>query len=202
MGGERVGIGRVYAQVDGRLTFSKWIQSIADGRSYVSDGFCHLLGFSATSAETDAHVRIGLNGSELKLESPAEVTFAVDGAALINDTSAVRAELIINGYPVADKRLKADGSIREVTFKHTLKQSGWAAIRVFPHAHTNPIYVVVNGNPIQGTVDSARWCLAGVEQCWKSKQNTYAEDEQADAKAAYDHARKFYQELIDGTKDE
>ena len=45
--GERVGIGRVYAEVDGKLTFGKWVQSIGTGRSYVSDGNCHLIGFEA-----------------------------------------------------------------------------------------------------------------------------------------------------------
>lgn len=45
MSGERVGIGRVCGQVDGKLTFDKWVNSIADGRSYVSDGQCHLLDF-------------------------------------------------------------------------------------------------------------------------------------------------------------
>lgn len=45
-------------------------------------------------------------------------------------------------------------------------------------------------------------CLAGVEQCWKSKQYSYAEDVQVDAKAAYDHARKVYQKLVAEGKDE
>ena len=45
-------------------------------------------------------------------------------------------------------------------------------------------------------MDSIRWCLAGVEQCWKSKQSVYAVDEQADAEAAYEHARKIYSDLI------
>ena len=46
--GERVGRRSVsITKVDGRLTFKKWVRSIADGRSYVSDGSCHLLNFSA-----------------------------------------------------------------------------------------------------------------------------------------------------------
>lgn len=202
MSGERVGIGRVYAQVDGRLTFGKWVQSIADGRSYVSDGQCHLLDFTATGPNVDAPVRMGLNGSELKLDIPREVSFSADGAALMEGKGYVLAELIVNGESVAARSLRADGAVHEVTFKHSFKESGWAAIRVFPHAHTNPIYVVVDDKPVRGSVDSARWCLAGVEQCWKSKQRTYAEDEQAAAKAAYDHARKVYQELIAEATDE
>ncbi|MDG1893643.1 MAG: hypothetical protein P8J37_01915 [Fuerstiella sp.] len=156
----------------------------------------HLLGFTATAVESKTPVQLGVNGSELKLDSPGKVSFALDGAALIEDKGDVLAELIVNGYPVASKSLKADGSFREIGFKHALRESSWVAVRVFPNAHTNPIYVDVDGKPVRGSVDSAHWCLAGVDQCWKSKQNTYAAAEQADAKAAYDHVRNVFRALI------
>ncbi len=54
----------------------------------------------------------------------------------------------------------------------------------------------VKDQSILGPTDSIRWCLAGVEQCWKSKQSVYAVDEQADAEATYDHAWKVYSDLI------
>src|SRR5215472_12776650 len=38
----RVGQGRVYAKVDGDLTYAKWLESVRLGRSYVSDGRSHL----------------------------------------------------------------------------------------------------------------------------------------------------------------
>ena len=196
MSGERVGIGRVYTEVDGKLTFEKWVQSIADGRSYVSDGRCHLLDYSASVPGAEATVDVGMNGSELKLDAPQDVSFTLDAGALVEDEIEVVAELIVNGYPVASQNLRADGSLQHVTFEHAITSSSWVAVRVFPHAHTNPIYVVVDDQPVRGTVDSARWCLAGVEQCWKSKQNTYADAEQADAVAAYEHARRVFGELV------
>ncbi|MEE2990446.1 MAG: CehA/McbA family metallohydrolase [Planctomycetota bacterium] len=196
MSGERVGIGRVYARVDGRLTFARWIQSIAEGRSYVSDGLCHLLDFVALVPETKTTVQLGVDGSELKLDEPREVSFTLDAAALIEGKDEVQVELIVNGSPVASSNLQADGVLGTIAFKHTLQESSWVAVRVFPHAHTNPIYVVIGGTPVRGSVDSARWCLAGVEQCWKSKQKFYAAAEQADAEAAYDHARMVYRQLI------
>ncbi len=48
--GERVGIGRVYAKVDGRLEFDHWVDAVAAGRSYVSDGSCHLMDMTAEPA--------------------------------------------------------------------------------------------------------------------------------------------------------
>lgn len=114
---------------------------------------------------------------------------------MIQGKETLEAELVVNGYSVAERRLKANGEPQKLTFKHQFESSSWAAIRVFPHAHTNPIHVVVDDEPVRGPVESARWCLAGVEQCWKSKRTTYAAAED-DAQAAYDHARKVYSRLI------
>ena len=45
--GQRVGLGRVYVKVDGKLTYDNWCDGIQNGRCYVSDGLSHLLEFSA-----------------------------------------------------------------------------------------------------------------------------------------------------------
>ena len=195
MSGERVGIGRVYAKVDGPLTFEKWIQSIAKGRSYVSDGYCHLLDYEASSEKSNLHTEVGVNGSEIALNESENITFSADFAAKL-EAGKSEVELVVNGYPVAKQEVKSDGSKTTVKFKHRIRESCWVAMRVFPNAHTNPIYITVKDQSILGPTDSIRWCLAGVEQCWKSKQSVYAVDEQADAEAAYDHARKVYSDLI------
>ena len=124
------------------------------------------------------------------------MTFPVHAAARFDDAPDLPAELIVNGYPVSSKTVTADGSLSEISFETSFQESQWVAIRVFPHGHTNPIHVVVDGKPQRPSRESARWCLAGVEQCWKSKQNSYASEEQAHAQAAYEHARCTYTELI------
>ncbi len=44
--GERVGLGRSYVRLaDGPLDFDRWAEGIKQGRSYVSDGFSHLVDF-------------------------------------------------------------------------------------------------------------------------------------------------------------
>lgn len=70
------------------------------------------------------------------------------------------------------------------------------ALRVFPYAHTNPIYVTVDDAPFTAIKDSLQWCLMGVEQCWQEKEPTYAPAEQADAQAAYQHARDIYNAML------
>lgn len=201
LSGERVGVGRVYAQVDGDLRFDRWVESLANGRSYVSDGTCHLLDFQASSRETVT--RLGINGSELQLSGTSVVEVAVDVAARLNQGDAVPiaksvpVEVVVNGYPVDSVRIPADGEVHRCEFQVPVEQSSWIAIRVFPHAHTNPIYAIVDQQPIRTSAASARWCLAGVEQCWQSKESTYDESEQQQAIEAYHHARQTYRRIAD-----
>jgi hypothetical protein len=54
----------------------------------------------------------------------------------------------------------------------------------------------VDGKSIRASRESARWCLAGVNQCWSQKAPKISQAELPDAKAAYDHARKVYTQLI------
>jgi hypothetical protein len=76
-----------------------------------------------------------------------------------------------------------------------IEKSSWVAVRAFPFARTNPIFVLVDGKPIRASRQSAEWCLRGVDQCWKAKKPTYAEFEQEQAERAYEHARKVYQKV-------
>ena len=140
-----------------------------------------------------------MTDSELHVAAGQAIKFTVTAAALHDGSPELPVELIVNGYPVAQQMLKADGTTHDLKVSTSLTESSWVAIRQFPHAHTNPIYVVVANKPPRIMADRAKWCLAGVEQCWKSKQHTYAESEQADAKAAYEHARKLFAELISRT---
>ena len=93
--------------------------------------------------------------------------------------------------------MPADGREHPVVFTRRVEQSSWAAIRVFPGAHTNPVFLRVAGAPIRPNRDSARWCLACVEQCWREKAVTYHERERATAEADYAVAREFFSRLAE-----
>jgi len=77
--------------------------------------------------------------------------------------------VVVNGRPAASQSLTADGSLRELTFDAPVERSSWVALRILGSAHTNPIFVVVGGEPIRASRKSAEWCLQGVDQCWKQK---------------------------------
>ena len=102
----------------------------------------------------------------------------------------------MNGYPVARKTIVADGRLQEVSFDVKLERSSWVALRILPSSHTNPIWVLVDDQPVRASRRSIEWCLKGVDQCWSQKQTLIAANEMADAKAAYEHARQVYKKLL------
>jgi hypothetical protein len=214
--GEKVGLGRSYVKLDGKLVYADWCEGIHRGRNYVGDGRSHLLDFTVDD------VRMGENGSELRRAAAGPVKVHVRAAALLNekpspergrrryqdqpywdierarigDTREVAVELVVNGYPVAKQRLVADGALRDLTFEATIERSSWLAVRILPSCHTNPIWVLVAGKPVRASRRSAEWCLKSVDQCWSQKERFIKRDELEQAKADYEHARRSYRRLI------
>jgi hypothetical protein len=115
--------------------------------------------------------------------------------ARIGDTRTVPVELIVNGQAIARKEIEADGSTQSLSFDVDVPHSSWIAVRILPSVHTNPIYVVVDGQPIRASRRSAEWCVEAVATCWNAKQNQIREDERETAKAAYDEAAEKYRRI-------
>jgi hypothetical protein len=202
--GQRVGIGRVYCKQKGQPDYDSWCQAIGDGKCYVSDGTTHLMDFAVDWTKPGGRatqVALGWteSGGMIQQDSDPSIgppRFTVTVASYLPNRDTVDVELLVNGMVVETKKIKADGKKHDLDFKqHPIPRSSWVAVRVFPHAHTNPIWVIKDGKPIREKA-SLEWCLAGVEQCWKQKQKTYAAAEMKEAEAAYDHARKVYRQRL------
>jgi hypothetical protein len=221
---ERVGQGRVYAKVDGPLSYKAWLDAVRDGRSYVSDGRSHLMDFRVNGREvgTRAAGQPEDKTSEVDLSAPGTVHVTVKAAALldavphpeiqkrpvdrqpfwhierarIGDSREVPVELIVNGEAVARRTLPADGNVRDLAFDAAIEKSSWVTLRILPSSSTNPIFVIVGGQPIRASRASAEWCLAGVNQCWTQKVTKISKAELPDAVNAYNHAREVYKKLI------
>jgi len=116
--------------------------------------------------------------------------------ARIKDTRTVPVELIVNGQIVETKTIQGDGSVQDVKFDFTPKISSWVAVRIFPSAHTNPVFVEVDGKPIRASKRSAQWCLDAVDVCWKQKVRHIREAEQPAARAAFDVAKEAYRKAL------
>jgi hypothetical protein len=219
--GERVGLGRSYVKLDGKLDYDRWCEGIVKGSAYVSDGKSHLMDFKIDD------VFMGKGESELNLKAPRKVKVTAKvcarlnekgDASLINrplsqkpywhierarlglDSRQVKVELIRNGYPVASKIIKADGSMQDLSFETMVENSSWFALRIFPSSHTNPVFVLVDDKPIRASRRSAEWCLKSVDQCWSQKKKLIAQKEMKDAINAYEHARQTYRGILAQTK--
>lgn len=194
--GQRVGIGRVYCKQQGQPDYDSWCQAIGDGKCYVSDGTTHLMDFGLATHTASSLVISTEMGNEFPLHEQNKSNFYVNVAANLPGKKEAEVEFIINGAVAETRKIVPNGSKQKLEFKDVkFKQSSWVAIRVFPHAHTNPIWIIKDGKPIRHK-SSLEWCLAGVEQCWKQKQKTYADAEMKEAEAAYEHARKVYRQRL------
>ncbi len=218
--GERVGLGRSYVKLAGKLDYEDWCEGIREGKNYVSDGRSHLFDFKLNN------VVMGEKGSELKLTKAGAVEISVSAAALlgvepnvaiqkrspeqkpywdierarIGSSREVPVEVIVNGIPVASLNLLADGVTRPMHFKIPIAQSSWVALRVLASSHTNPIFITVADKPIRASKRSVDWCLKGVDRCWSQKERFIRADELQTAKAAYEHARLIYRQILTETE--
>ena len=217
----KVGLGRTYAKIDTALTYEGWLRSLQSGRSYVSDGKTHLMDFKVNGTPAGG----GAAGGEVRMSTARDVTVTLTAAAYlpvkaneairgrpldekpywdverarIGDTRDVPVEIVVNGSVAGRQAITADGKLHELRFEVPVNQSSWIAARVLPAAHTNPVFVIVGGNPVRASRASAEWCLNAVNQCWTQKAPRIRPTELSEAKQAYDHARVVYRGLINET---
>jgi hypothetical protein len=223
--GERVGLGRSYVQLEESarkpLDYDQWVSALKDGRSYASEGLTHLFDFSAgglgvgqkgaagrvsfITAKAGDAVPVRVKAAALLEEKPREdirkkplsdKPYWHVERARVGDTRKVPVQLIVNGKVVETQMIEADGGVNELTFSFKPERSSWVAVRVFAAAHTNPIFVEVDGQPIRASRRSAQWCLDGVDVCWKQKVGRIRETEREAAAAAYETARNAYRKIL------
>ncbi|MFL2909464.1 MAG: CehA/McbA family metallohydrolase [Limisphaerales bacterium] len=193
--GERVGLGRSYVKLDNKLNYNDWCEGIRLGRNYVGDGRSHIIDFHVDDVE------MGTNKSELLLDKPGTVLAKAKVAALlktkpisniakrhysekpywhierarIENSRKVPIEVIVNGYPISQQEITANGELQDIAFEVPIHYSSWIALRILPSSHTNPVFVIVDNKPIRASKRSAQWCLEGVEKMQKRKTSLYGQ---------------------------
>jgi len=219
---ERVGMARSYFKTDSVLSYNTYLQEIKKGRNYVSDGRSHIIDFAVNGLEMGTHnsdvalaaaqpVNITAKvaaylpaqqddeGESIAHRRPDESPYWDLERARIDKTRKVLVELVVNGEAVDKKEIEADGNWADISFNYTPSQSCWLALRIYQSSHTNPIFVTINNKPID-VKKSAEWCRQAVDRCWKKKQSAIRAAERPAAEAAYNSARKIYDELIKNGK--
>ena len=222
MSGTRVGQGRTYVQLGRveRIDFAQWCEGLARGRSYVSDGYAHALEFSVNGQAPGGDVQLAQPGRvkihakvAFSSETPLEVAYGgampVGGQRLVGDTvnyhettdakpfggGKHKVELIVNGVPVASREVLADDQPHDVEFTADVTRSSWVALRHFPQLHTNPVNVLVAGQPIRASRQSARWCIGCIEQLWRVREKNIAPAERDEARQTFEAAKEIYRRI-------
>jgi hypothetical protein len=222
MSGTRVGQGRTYVQLGKveKLDFEDWCAGLAQGRSYVSDGYAHAPGFAVEGKSAGEAVllvkpgRVTLRanvafGSETPLEIAYGGAVPVGGRRLVGDTvhyhdatdanpfagGKRKVEMVVNGRVVAGSEVPADDRLHDVTFTVEIARSSWVALRHFPQLHTNPVNVIVAGQPIRASRQSALWCIACIDQLWRVREKNIAPAEREEAKRTFESAKDIYRRI-------
>src|SRR5262249_43408302 len=132
--GEKVGLGRSYVHLDGKLNFDDWVEGIKQGRSYVGDGLSHLMDYSINGQG------VGLKKSEIQLDKPGTVKLKATVAALLEPKPTPETEKI-RGAPMPKE---GKSSIQTFTSKPY-----WHVERArIGDTRKVPVEVVVNGYPV------------------------------------------------------
>ncbi|HEV3486975.1 MAG TPA: CehA/McbA family metallohydrolase, partial [Vicinamibacterales bacterium] len=225
MSGTRVGQGRSYVQLgkQTRVDYSRWIDGVARGRSYVSDGYAHALEFTVDGRSAGDEVQlVGPGQVAVKTvvafspETPLEPAYGsalpVGGRRHVGDTILKRettgpdplyrrgrrlVEVVVNGGVAATREVPADGGQHAIEVTVPIERSSWVAVRQFPQLHTNPVNVIVAGKPIRASRESALWALACVDQLWRVRARRIAPAERLDAERAYEEARATYRRIAE-----
>lgn len=229
MSSRRVGQGRVYVQLGDveRVDFGDWCDGIAAGRSYVSDGYAHALTFTVADRSAGDDLEISRPQTlpvratvAFAPQTPVGVAygtlFPAVGRRMLGDTVHLhaprstefvsggqrRVEVVVNGQAVHSVDVPADGRPHEIECEIEVSQSSWVALRQFPQLHTNPVSVLLAGQPIRASRDSALWCAESVRRLWKNRSRFISDGEKKEAKAAYDRAIATYLKIAAETVEE
>ena len=225
MSGTRVGQGRSYVQLgtQPRVDYTQWCRGVARGRSYVSDGYAHALGFDVNGKTSGDDLQLAAPGRvtvkarvAFSPETPIEPAYGgaipVGGRRHVGDTVIKRetqaldpiyqggkrlVEVVVNGRVAGSREVPADGREHAVEFTVPVERSSWIAIRQFPQLHTNPVHVLVAAKPIRASRESALWALACIDQLWRVRAGRISSSERGDAEKAYDEARAIYRRIAD-----
>ena len=214
---ERIGQARTYFKAEKEpVNYDNFVEAIKKGNNYVSEGGSHIINFKVDGVET--------KNNEVSLKQQQMINITADVAAWlpeqqpslftgiekrpftetpywhierarIGKSRKVRVELVVNGRAVDTTEITADGQINRVSFASRITRSVWVALRIYASAHTNPIFIIVNEKPV-AEAKSAQWCIQALDQCWEKKEPNIRPKEKPPARAAYDRARKVYENIV------
>ena len=111
-----VGAARVYAYLGDKLEWSRWVEAIADGRTFVTNG--PLVGLEINGKIAGDEIHLPAEGGSVEIHARLETAFPVE-----------KLELLFNGRVVDSFPIEDGGRRADVRKRVDVAASGWFGLR-------------------------------------------------------------------------
>jgi hypothetical protein len=180
----------------GRLTYRKWIEGIARGRTVVSrTGRDEFLDLRVASIATP--------GDEVKLEGGGSVPVRIEWTSRRWRWGTI--ELLRDGVVVASrKEWLFPGRTARLTATVSFRKSGWLAARSMGRhghtVHTAAVFVTVDNAPVRASVDDARFYVRWIDNLLARTSpggawSGYFASQRAEAHERYEAAKAIFERI-------
>lgn len=192
-----VGLARVYARVPkGPLDGDAFLGALKQGHTFASNG--PLLGFTLGGKEAGDELSLPAGENKVKFSAWMRSIVPID-----------HLEIVCNGAVVRTLKMNATRDSATVEETIPISRSGWCLFRavsdqaehpvldIYPYATTSPIYVSVDGAPLESKNDAA-YFLAWIErlrQAIQANRDWNNEAEKQEVLKTLDAASAVYKKL-------
>lgn len=185
---------KVYVKLDPPLTYEKWLEGYRNGRTFVTNG--PLLTLTVDGNDP---------GGELQLKGPAKVEISAEATSIVPFETL---ELIVNGERVASVTSEENGKTAKLEQELELTKSSWIAAKVTGQrhplvmndsavfAHTSPVYVYLDGQPISSPEDAqilVNWIDQLIEDV-ETRGRFSTEERRREVLEIFRKGRRYYEE--------
>ena len=192
-----VGTTRSYVYTgEAELDYDSWADAMAAGRAFVTSGPILTLDVAGKGMGEELEVA---RGDRVTLTATAESLFEMH-----------RLEIVRNGEVVHTVEATGDGKSLGVELEVQVEESGWIAARVlgppqhgamdsYLFAHTNPVFLIADGEPVRSREDAAffvRWIDQVLEEL-RAMDRWDDPAHKAEVLSTFEEGRRLYQAQIE-----
>jgi hypothetical protein len=184
-----------YVEVpDGKLTYEKWINGIAEGRTVVSR--------NAHNEFLEVKVNNTAGpGDEVRIKNQGMI--AIEARWSVTEETTGRIELVSNGKVIARQSGTATpGAPLVFKVSQSFDKSGWISARRMDASdrhvlHTSSVYVTVNDKAVRASKDDAEYFVSWIDNILEQIEpegpwNKYFPNDLEVVKKRYEKARNVY----------
>jgi hypothetical protein len=190
-----VGAARMYAYLGDKLEWSRWVDAVREGRTFVTNG--PLVRLEINGEMPGSEIRLPAAGGSVEVSARLDTAFAVE-----------KLELISNGQVVESIPLRDGGRSGELRKRINVSRSGWYTLRattekpVLPiddtnlFAETGPIHVYCGDQAIRSRQDAEyfiRW-IDDITQQAREHPGWRSEREREHVLGQFAEARKVFEQ--------